>query len=52
MTTQDTSDQVMASFQLPMSDYRRLTEIAATDERSVSAVLRLAVRDYLKKKAA
>jgi predicted transcriptional regulator len=37
----------LASFQIPLDLYRRLELLAERHDRSVSAVLRLAVRDYL-----
>jgi predicted transcriptional regulator len=37
----------LASFQIPVTEYRRLELLAERHDRSVSAVLRLAVRDYL-----
>ena len=41
------TDTRIATFKLPDEDYRRLEQIAASEERSVSAVLRLAVRSYI-----
>jgi predicted transcriptional regulator len=37
----------LASFQIQTAEYRRLELLAERHDRSVSAVLRLAVRDYL-----
>lgn len=42
----------LATFRLAETDYREVEEIAATDDRSVSAVLRLAVRAYLEERKA
>jgi predicted transcriptional regulator len=36
-----------ATFKVSLDEYRRLERVAREDDRSVSAVLRLAVRDYL-----
>jgi len=37
----------IATFKVGRDEYERLEELARDDERSVSAVLRLAVREYL-----
>lgn len=46
MTT-DGQAQRIATFKLPPEEYKELEEIAEREERSVSAVLRLAVRLYI-----
>lgn len=49
MTTQpsEKSNMRIATFKIDADDYNRLEDAAREDDRSVSAVLRLAVRDYL-----
>jgi predicted transcriptional regulator len=42
----------IATFKLPADEWRRLEEVAEQDERSVSAVIRLAVRQYLDERQA
>lgn len=42
-----TDGSVIATFKLPADEYERLEQVARDEERSVSAVLRLALRDYL-----
>lgn len=37
----------IATFKLPVDEYRRLEQVARDEERSVSAVIRLALRGYL-----
>ena len=37
----------IASFKIAPEEYRRLEEVAEREERSVSAVIRIAVRQYL-----
>jgi predicted transcriptional regulator len=39
--------QRVATFKLPDSDYRLLEQLAERTDRSVSAVIRLAIRAYL-----
>lgn len=39
----------IASFKIDADEYERVEAVAERDERSVSAVLRLAVRDYLER---
>ncbi len=41
-----------ATFKVSLDEYRRLELVAREDDRSVSAVLRLAVRDYLENREA
>lgn len=41
-----------ATFKIGLQDYERLESLAETDDRSVSAVLRLAVREYLDARSA
>jgi predicted transcriptional regulator len=45
--THEAAETRLASFQIPLDLYRRLELLAERHDRSVSAVLRLAVRDYL-----
>lgn len=42
----------IATFKIGESDYERLERVAAEDDRSVSAVLRVAVRFYLEQREA
>lgn len=49
MTTPEPQTRI-ATFKIPADEYRRLEEIAERDDRSVSAVLRLAVRVYLEER--
>jgi len=50
--TQKSETLRVATFKVSQADYARVEEVAARDDRSVSAVLRLAVRRYLEEKAA
>ena len=49
MSTSADSPRV-ATFKLPGRDYERLERIAREEDRTISAVLRLAVREYLRDK--
>lgn len=39
----------IATFKLPGDEYAQVEQIAKRDDRSMSAVFRLAVRDYLER---
>ncbi len=45
-TTEQAGPRI-ATFKLPANEYARLERIAQDDDRTISAVLRLAVRFYL-----
>lgn len=42
----------IATFKIPTSDYQQVERIAEREDRSVSAVLRLAVKQYLDERRA
>lgn len=50
--TWDDGPTRIVSFQIPPAEYRRIVEIAKEEERTVSGVIRLAVRRYLEERAA
>lgn len=52
MDTASTPNQIpqttrVATFKVSLTDYEGLETVARREERSVSAVIRLAIRDYL-----
>jgi predicted transcriptional regulator len=46
-TPNQTPGTRIATFKIGLDDYEQVEAVAERDDRSVSAVLRLAVRDYL-----
>lgn len=46
-TPSEKTQSRIATFKVPVDEYERLEQVARDEERSVSAVLRLALRDYL-----
>jgi predicted transcriptional regulator len=50
MTARKQPDMTITTIRIPTEDANRLREVAQNDDRSVSSVVRLALRDYLRQK--